>query len=299
MHKRVCAALAAVLLTSVVGLSGCSATPRGATSNVSRATPVPRIAAPPVNVGQWYDLGVYRAPWLAGDGPVAAHEASTRVMGWKRESASKDKDKDTDKKDEWLALVIVQVAQGAYAPCSAQPTSLDVMDAGGGCLRLRRNADFDRWLQVAQPALYQWVDDHGWTSLPRAWAGYRLPSANGGAIEVHALFLPSLIEPTTRNTTDFLTSGLPGQQWARELAEAARALDGTANSAVLAVPPFPFSPGPRTEMEAALPDMLPTEPGAAASTPEPAAAPALAEQVTPAPPREPSPSNPAPRKDGR
>ena len=281
MHKRVCAAVAAVLLTGVAGLSGCAATPGGAAPGVANTVPAPRIAAPPVNVGQWYDLGVYQAPWLAGDGPVPAYDASTRVMGWKRESALRDDG--AGKKDEWLAIVIVQVAQGVYAPCSAQPTSLDVMNAGGGCLRLRRNADFDHWLQAAQPALYRWVDDHGWTSQPRAWAAYRLPSASGRALEVHALFLPSLIEPTTRNTTDFLTSGLPGQQWARQLAAAVRALDSRAGNVVLAVPPFPFAPGPSAEPEAALPDMLPTGSGAAAPTPEPAAAPATAEQVVPAP----------------
>jgi hypothetical protein len=135
-------------------------------------------------------------------------------------------------------------------------------------------------MQAAQPVLYRWVDDHGWRSTPRAWAAYREPSGYGGAIEVHALFAPDLIEPTTRNTTDFMTSGLPGQQWARQLAAAVRALDGAAGS-VLTLPPFPFAPGPRAEQEAALPDILPVKPDAGASAP--AAAPAMAEQVMPAP----------------
>jgi hypothetical protein len=291
MYKFACAASAAVLLMSLAGLSGCAATAADASSDASGATPAvapvnpaPRIAVPPASIGTWYDLGAYQAPWLAGDGPVplAGPNVPTRVVGWQREADPQDKNKDKASQDEWLAIVIVQVAPGTSAPCSAQATSLDIPNAGPGCLRLRRNADFDHWLHAAQPALYRWIDDHGWTSLPRAWASYRLPSAPGGAIEVHALFAPSLIEPTTRNATDFITSGLPGQQWAHQLAAAVRALGGAANP-TLVVPPFPFVPGPRAEREAALPDMLPAEPRASASAPVPAAKPAVAEQVFPAP----------------
>ena len=292
MHKRACAALTAVLLTGVAGLSGCVAN-RGSVAPgvasapaaaVELASLVPQIAVPPASIGQWHDLGVYQAPWLAGDAPVPSTGAvvPTRVAGWVRKADPKDK----TGQNEWLAIVIVQAAPpGQSGPCSAQSNSLDVIDAGTGCLRLRRNADFDHWMQAAQPMLYRWVDNHGWTSLPRAWAGYRVPSANGGTIEVHVLFTPSLIEPPTRNTVDFMTSGLPGQQWARQLAAAVRGLNGTAGN-VFTVPPFPFAPGPRAELEAALPDMLPTtKPAAAAS----AAAPATAEQVMPVPrPEEPA-----------
>ncbi|MDR2990349.1 MAG: hypothetical protein LBU72_00165 [Burkholderiaceae bacterium] len=308
MYKRASAALTAVLWAGVAGLTGCAATTADTASDVSSAAsaaapanPAPRIAVSPVSVGTWYDLGTYQAPWLAGDGPVpvAGPNVPTRVVGWQREADPQDQGSDEPaSQNEWLAIVIVQVAPGAHAPCPAQASSLDVINAGAGCLRLRRNADFDHWLQAAQPALYRWVDDHGWTSLPRAWVGYRLPSAQGGTIEVHALFAPSLIEPTTRNAADFITGGLPGQQWARQLAAAVRARDSAANNA-FAVPPFPFTPGPRTAQEAALPDVLPSAPRTGASAPTSASsavAPAVAEQVTPAP-SESSPSQTAPRQD--
>jgi len=297
MSKRVRAAWAAVLWVGVAGLSGCAV--GGGAASQAAGTPgaAPRIAMPPASIGQWYDLGAYRAPWLAGDGvaPVSGPNVPTRVAGWKRETGPQDPAKTQaghDGHDEWLAIVIVQTAPGASVPCSAQPTSLDLADSGGGCLRLRRNADFDHWMQAVQPALYRWVDEHGWTSLPRAWAAYRSPSAGDGAIEVHVLFAPSLIEPTTRNTTDFLSSGLPGQKWARQLAAAVRAQGGAAN-AVLALPPFPFAPSPRAEQELTLSEVPLSKTGAAA--PAPAPAPATAEQVIPAAMPEPPPTASNPR----
>jgi hypothetical protein len=307
MYKRVFAALSVVLWTGVAGLSGCAATTADTARGTSDATPAaaeqanpaPLIAVPPVSIGTWYDLGAYQAPWLAGDGPVpvAGPNVPTRVVGWLRQADPKNKNSEAGQ-DEWLAIVIAQFAPDAHAPCSTQASSLNVVDAGAGCLRLRRNVDFDHWLQAAQPALYRWVDAHGWTSLPRAWVGYRLPSAQGGVIEVHALFAPSLIEPTTRNATDFITSGLPGQQWARQLAAAVRAQSSAANHA-FAVPPFPFVPGPRTAPEVALPDVLPTAPSAGPSAPASAAAPApaVAEQVMPALPSKPASAQPAPRQN--
>ncbi|MDR0457489.1 MAG: hypothetical protein LBH10_00445 [Burkholderiaceae bacterium] len=281
MSKRASVALAAVLWFGVTQLGHCampaidavadtaSVTPSA--SAAEPANPAPLIAVPPASVGQWYNLGAYWAPWLAGDGPVpmSGPNAPTRVAGWLRPANPKDK----TSQNEWLAIVIVQLAPGTKAPCAIQATSLDV--AGSGCLRLRRNADFDQWLQAAQPVLYRWVDKHGWSSLPRAWAAYRVPSASGGAVEVHVLFTPSLIEPATRNASDFLTSGLPGQQWARQLAAAVNALNGAAGN-VFTVPPFPFAPGPHVEPEAALPDMLPAKSAASASAP---ASPAVAEQI--------------------
>jgi len=308
MYRRAWAALAAVLWAGAAGLNDCAADTMDAVASVASsaataepANLAPRIAVPNASIGQWYDLGEYQAPWLAGDGvvPVTGPNVPTHVVGWLREADPNDKSNSNTNQDEWLAIVIVQVAPGAYAPCSTQTTSLDVLNAGDGCLRLRRDADFDHWMQAVQPVLYRWVDDHGWTTLPRAWASYRLPSAHGEAIEVHALFAPSLIEPTTRNTTDFITSGMPGQQWARQLATAVRALDGAANN-VLAFPPFPFAPGPRVTQEATLPDEIQVAPPATtkASAPTSATAPAVAEQVMPpSAPERPSPDYSAPRQN--
>jgi hypothetical protein len=292
----------------MAGLGGCAATspsasnahpaPAAASAETiaqpQPANPAPWISVPPVSSGAWYDLGAYRAPWLANDGPVpvAAPNAFTRVVGWRREAVPDDQNStggnaDDRDADDWLAIVIVQIAPGASASCAPQTSILDVADGDPGCLRLRRNADFDHWMQTAQPALYRWVDEHGWNSQPRAWVAYRLPSTRNGALEVHALIAPSLIEPVTRNTTDFLTSGLPGQQWARQLAAAARATADAANG-VLVMPPFPFAPAPRAEPEATLSDAPPASAQSPAAT-----APAVAEQVTPGAPAR----NPAPRQD--
>jgi hypothetical protein len=234
------------------------------------------IVAPPASDGTWYDLGTYQAPWLAGGGhvPAAAPDVLTHVVGWRREAASDDPNSTNGNTADWLAIIIVQRAPGASTSCASQPSSLDVKERGPGCLRLRRNADFDGWMQAAQPTLYRWIDAHGWSSRPRAWVAYRLPAASDGAFEVHALITPSLIEPVTRNATDFIASGLPGQQWARQLAAAARAAAAAPGNALI-VPPFPFAPGPHAEAEATLPDTLPTAPKDQAS------APAVAEQVTP------------------
>lgn len=223
-------ALAAVSAAAL--LSGCAAPgmwSSGAPVGVASASAAPLIAVPPTSVGTWYDLGHVMAPWLGGDAPVpvSGPNAPTRVAGLRREDG------------HWLAIVVAQVAPAGSAPCPA-PTSLHVVGSsadGVGCLRLRRDADFDRWLQQQHSVLYQWLDQRDLTSRPRAWISDRVPSGAGGAIETHALVDPSLIEPTTRTNIDFLEGGQPGLQWARQFAVATRVANGA-----LQVPPFPFAP---------------------------------------------------------
>lgn len=211
-------------------LAGCAVpgvAPPAAAPATATAAAAPVIMAPPTSVGTWYDLGHFLAPWMGGDGPVPVTGASapTRVAGLRREDG------------HWLAIVVAQTAPAGSAPCP-QPNSLNVADTGAdtvGCLRLRRDADFDQWLQQEHSVLYQWLDQRDWTSRPRAWVSDRVPA---GAIETHALIDPSLIEPTTRNNLDFLEGGQPGLQWARQFAAATRAATG----GTLRVPPFPSAP---------------------------------------------------------
>lgn len=226
-------ALALVAVSAAALLAGCAAPGMWASSapvaHGATASAAPLIAVPPTSVGTWYDLGHVMAPWLAGDAPVpvSGPEAPTRLAGLRREDG------------RWLAIVIAQVAPAGGAPCP-MPNSLHVVDTGSsadGCLRLRRDADFDRWLERQHSVLYQWLEGRGWASRPRAWISYRVPAA-GRAIETHALLDPVLLEPTTRNNDDFLAGGQPGLQWARAFAAATRAASG----GMLNVPPFPFAP---------------------------------------------------------
>ena len=227
--------LALAALSAAALLAGCAApgsTPdRGSPAAVAGSAAAPQILVPPTSVGTWVDLGHVLAPWLAGDAPVpvSGPAAPTRIAGLRREDG------------RWLAIVIAQVAPSGGAPCP-MPNSLHVVDTGttvDGCLRMRRDADFDRWLEQQHSVLYQWLEGRGWASRPRAWVGYRVPADAGRAIETHALIDPTLIEPITRTNTDFLAGGQPGLQWARAFAGATRAASG---GGVLNVPPFPFAP---------------------------------------------------------
>lgn len=214
-------------------------------------TSAPQISVPPTSVGTWYDLGHYVAPWLAGDAVVAVSGdlAPTRVAGLRRDDG------------RWLAIVLAQTAPAGSAPCP-QPTSLHV-DGGAapvdGCLRLRRDSDFDRWLQSQHSVLYHWLEGRGWTARPRAWVSYRVPAGSRGAIETHALVDPALIEPVTRNNVDFLSGGEPGLAWARAFAAATRA---AADGSLLDVPAFPFAPRVAFAPPAAVVAPLPPTPSA-------------------------------------
>ena len=184
----------------------------------------PSISVPPSSVGQWYDLGSQPAPWMTGDAPAPVDGAGalTRAVGLRRSEDGR-----------WLALVIVQAAP-LVLPCPA-PTTLTLPAPGpAGCLRMRRDADFDGWLESHNPVLSRWLDTHALTATPRQWVAYRT-----GRLEVQALVDPNLLEPKTRTNDDFLNAGLNGIGWVDRLAtSAARA---AAEGTPLAVPPFPFA----------------------------------------------------------
>ena len=200
------------------------------------AAAVPPITVPPASVGDWYDLGVGLAPWLAGDASVPASQAPTRAVGLRRADG------------QWLALVVVQHALSGSAPC-AEPTSLHV-PGSDGCLRLRRDADFDHYLQRQHAVLWQWLRQRNLDGLPRAWVAQRVP---GSLLEAHALIDPMLLEATTRTNEDFLNAGRPGQDWAQRFADA---VQEAAGGAPLRVPPLPFSTT-YTELETESAALLP------------------------------------------
>ena len=220
-------------LASALALGACATQPMPSapastpapTDAPQGAASAPLIEVPPSAIGAWFDLGAYDAPWLTGVGPAPASGASvpTRVAGLQRADG------------QWLALVLVQRVPGGGSTCAA-PGRLDVAGAAG-CLRMRRDADFDHWLQQQNPVLERWIDAHGWAARPRAWISDRV-TGSGDALEAVALVNPALLEPVTRNNYDFLASGGSGLAWARQFAHAAQAATA---GAPLRVPPFPYS----------------------------------------------------------
>lgn len=153
--------------------------------------------------------------------------APTRAVGLRREDG------------HWLAVVVVQAAPAGSASVCPQPNSANLSSGNSSdCLQLHRDADLDQWLKTQHAVLWDWLEKRDLTSRPRTWIGDRA-SAGGRVLEVHALIDPALIEAVTRNNTDFLAAGEPGQQWAKALSAATRTAIG---SSVLAVPSFPYMP---------------------------------------------------------
>lgn len=254
---RLALAAAALALLAACAAPAPTAAPVAA-NPVADAAGAPLIEVPPSSIGAWIDLGAHLAPWLAGEGAAPASGASvpTRVAGLQRADG------------RWLAVVVVQRAPGAGSACP-QPGRHSVAGADG-CLRMRRDADFDRWLQQQNPVLQRWIEQHDWASRPRTWISDRA-SASADALEAVALVDPALLEPATRNNYDFLSAGRSGLAWARQFASATQA---TAGGQPLRVPPFPYS-----APLAAPPAPAPTTIGTAVVTAPPAA---TAEQVLPA-----------------
>ena len=256
-----------LVLAGLLALAGCASTSAPPAPVATAAAPAPlsaeaapAIQVPPSNIGTWIDLGTHQAPWLSGVGPAPVSGASvpTRVAGLQRADG------------HWLALVLVQRVPGAGSTCTGG-SSLDVPGAPG-CLQMRRDADFDQWLQQQNPVLERWVNAHGWAARPRAWISERA-TGSADAFEAVALVDPALLEPATRNNYEFLASGGSGLAWGRQFA---RATQAAAGGAPLRVPPFPYA------APLAKPPAPPAAPAPAAVT---APRPAVAEQVAPpAPP---------------
>ena len=112
---------------------------------------------------------------------------------------------------------------------SAGCTALESLRVSGGasgrasknCLRMRRDALFDHYLERQNPALWAWLGQRGLTPPPAAWVAARVPDGQQ-LLEVHALLEPSLLEAVTRSNDDFLNAGHAGVEWSRQLARAAQ-----------------------------------------------------------------------------
>lgn len=191
-----------------------------------------RLVLPP---GQWQDLG--SVDEAVGRAPLQARSVGLRGA-----------------QGEWLAVLRVQTNRGGAlsggAPWSGEcPRAQDVTvdDAAkespvrADCLRFKRWASSDQWLQKNQPDLARWVDAQqiSW-GQPYSHLNYRYATDAGALVVVDALVDHRLLRPKTQNNDEFLTAGRPALEWGHALAQAARLSVGMMDG-YLAVPPFPFA----------------------------------------------------------
>jgi hypothetical protein len=161
----------------------------------------------------------------------------------------------------WLAVLKVQTnstnsprAETRWTDTCPKQQGIWVEDATAGetpkgrltshvridCLRFRRLANHDGWMQEHEPVLEQWLSHHKVApNLPYAYLHYRYATQGGAYVDVQAVVDQRLLRPPTHNNHEFLAAGRPGQMWMHALVQASRQstgmLDGT-----LSIPPFPF-----------------------------------------------------------
>lgn len=109
------------------------------------------------------------------------------------------------------------------------------------CLRFKRLANHEGWMEENQPVLEMWLNHHkAAPSQPYSHLHYRYATQGGAYVDIQAVVDQRLLRPPTHNNHEFLIAGRPGQAWIHALAQAGRQstalLDGT-----LAVPPFPIA----------------------------------------------------------
>jgi hypothetical protein len=113
------------------------------------------------------------------------------------------------------------------------------------CLRFKRLANHEGWMEENQPVLEMWLKhQNAAPSHPYSHLHYRYATQGGAYVDIQAVIDQRLLRPATRNNHDFLAAGRPGQDWMHALAQAGRQstgmLDGT-----LAIPAFPIFPIPQ------------------------------------------------------
>ena len=239
------------LLAALGGLTACAplqTTPMPLT--VGRA----QLVLPP---GEWVDLGASDQALTLLPEVGATLPLQTRTVGLRGPGTG----------SPWLAVLQVQTNNTNYLRATTrwtdtcpQQKGVLVEDATAAetskgtltshvridCLRFKRLANHDGWMATNQPVLAQWLSSHiAVPSLPYSHLHYRYATQGGAYIDVQAVVDQRLLRPPTRNNTEFLAAGRPGQAWIHALALAGRQstaqLDGK-----LSVPAFPIAlPLPR------------------------------------------------------
>jgi hypothetical protein len=164
----------------------------------------------------------------------------------------------------WQAVALLHVGDArrstatSWATVCPQQRGLLVQDEASGsatridCLRLRRWAMAESWLERQRPDLARWAQLQSVRlSGSAALVSHMLTNPGGEFLMLDLLVDQSLVRPESRGNESFLRAGIPAQDWSERVAQAVRTATGMIDGH-LALPNFPFasnpspSPVPRT-----------------------------------------------------
>ena len=225
----------------------CSATLLAALGTLTACAPLPTTPSPPglltvgraqlvLPPGEWVDFGTSDQALKLLPEVGATLPLQTRTVGLRGQR--------TGTNSPWLAVLQVQTNSTNYPRAETRWT--DTSHVRIDCLRFKRWASQDGWMQANQPVLAQWLLSHQ-AAPAQAYSHlhYRYATQGGAYVDIQAVVDQRLLSPPTRNNQEFLAAGRPGQAWIHALALAGRQstaqLDGK-----LSVPAFPIAlPLPR------------------------------------------------------
>lgn len=153
----------------------------------------------------------------------------------------------------WQAVAVLHVGDArrstvtSWAHVCPQQRGVVVTDEAAGsatridCLRLRRWALVEDWLDRQRPDIAQWAKQQSvrLAGSP-AMVSHMFTTANGEFLMLDLLVDQRLVRPDTRDNEAFLRAGIPAQEWSERVAQSVRVASGMMDGH-LALPPFPFA----------------------------------------------------------
>ena len=222
----------ACAVACVAGLAGCAVTDPSR-SELGRY----KVALP---AGDWSEIAVgtaFAAPAAVGD----ARLLPLRTRAWGLRAA--------DGSYQAVALLHlgdVSRSNASWARACPEQRGVLVTDATSGsvnridCLRLRRWAHFEDWLDRSRPDLARWAQQQSVRlSGAPAHVSHMFTTANGELLMLDVLVDQRLVRPETRSNEDFLRAGLPAEAWSERAAQAMRQATGMFDGH-LGLPAFPY-----------------------------------------------------------
>ena len=246
-------------------LSGCAPLP---TAQVPFTVGRAQLVLPP---GQWIDLGGSEQALTLLPEVGATLPLHTRTVGLRAPGTGNGPE------SGWLAVLKVQTnstnyerAETRWTDTCPQQKGVLVEDATAAetsagrltshtridCLRFKRYANQDGWMETYQPALAPWLVQPslspGEKPAPTpaySHLHYRYATDGGAYVDVQAVVDQRLLRPPTHNNREFLAAGRPGQAWIHDVALAARQSTAQLDGRLL-IPAFPIAfpiapPSPR------------------------------------------------------